>query len=198
MSDEFAIRKTARRLEFLFRELEDAKLSTSAPQRERTMKPAPGPQTPGNSRAVDGGIDMSGEFRDWCTNLRSTIDTDKPLPKPEDGGDAALAEWVATHAFYIAETPDVEAFFDELKRWERTLEKMVGRGPDLEDLRKKPEPWQSARSICAHLNNAGLTTNRDMLRKWAERGHITRKDMRDGSAGYRISDVKNYLSERDQ
>lgn len=82
-------------------------------------------------------------------------------------------ERIALSAYCVAEHPDAELFLQDLARWAKEAEKLVGRGPTLLDLANRPERRQSAKSIVYKLAQRRIHVTRQHLHTWGERGHIS-------------------------
>ncbi len=117
---------------------------------------------PGNLPAISLHAHITKELTRWETTLG--IDphiADEPC------------ERIALSAYYVAEHPDAELFLQDLARWAKEAEKLVGRGPSLVDLAARPERRQSAKSIIYKLAQRQIKTTPQHLHTWAKRGHIT-------------------------
>lgn len=197
MIDEMALRKDLTYLEVMLYELEDFKHISAKRPDIRTMITAPGPQTPGNGQAINLDLEVKPQIRAWCFTFLDTIDDPKPIPARELPT-FALVEWMLMYPYYIATNLDAEAFMDELGQWIRRVEKLVGRDQDAAEIARRPEARHDATHIVRRMSNRGWAITKDQVRKWAERGHITRVERPDGKGGYLLTEVIDYLIKREQ
>ncbi|BAF54893.1 hypothetical protein [Corynebacterium glutamicum] len=196
MIDEMALRKDLTYLEVLLYELEDFKHISGRRPDTRTMVTTPGPQSPGNGQAINLDGELKPQIRAWCFTFWDTIDDPKPIPARELPT-FALVEWLLMYPYYVATNFDAEAFTDELGQWIRRVEKTVGRDQDTAEIARRPEIRHDAAHIVRRMSTRGWVINKDQVRKWAERGHITRVDRPDGKGGYLLTEVIKYLSSRE-
>lgn len=149
----------------------------------RIMRATPGPQLPGNPRAILLSIELDGFLHEICRDLRDTIAPGHILPT--DG--RALATWIANNAATITTTIDwandlTEALNDYAARVRRTI--------GYDQTAPPPEPRQYASAICQRLHQDGITANPDLLTLWAHRsgGTIT-TSKKGGKNTYLYSEV---------
>lgn len=98
--DEFQLRNTARELAELYRRLHELKHTSPTPPEARVMKPAPGPQTPGNWLMIATYIDQEQRLREVAFNAFTDLgiklrDTDAAAPR--------LCDLLAFHAQAVSE-----------------------------------------------------------------------------------------------
>lgn len=197
MIDEFALRKDAYHLSYLFLELDQAKVPSGGGNTESKIRSQAGPRDPANVKAISDDAEITVELRSWCRAYRDVLRTTaSPLPDKEEGG-RPLARWVATHAFYIAEQVDADSFHEEIRRWIKQVEKIVGQGPEIKDIAARPEVQQSSKAIIAKLNTRGFTgISPRHLHDWTARGNIRAYRRHDGTNGYLLTEVLEYLIAR--
>lgn len=196
MIDEFALRKDAYHLSYLFLELDQAKIPSGGGNTESKIHSQKGPRDPANVGAISDDIEIFADLRRWCRMFYEEIPTASKLPDKEEGG-RPLARWVATHAFYIAEQIDADSFHEEIRRWVKQIEKIVGQGPEVKDIAARPEVQQSSKAIIAKLNTRGFTgISPRQLHDWTARGNIRAYPRQDGTNGYLLTEVLEYLIAR--
>ncbi|WP_053544937.1 hypothetical protein [Corynebacterium deserti] len=196
MIDEFALRKDAYHLSYLFLELDQAKIPSGGGNTESKIRSQAGPRDPANVKAISDDAEITADLRSWCLRFAEEIASRSPLPKKTAGG-RPLARWVATHAFYIAEQIDADSFHEEIRRWIKQIEKIVGQGPEIKDIAARPEVQQSSKAIIAKLNTRGFTgISPRQLHDWTARGNIRAYPRHDGTNGYLLTEVLEYLIAR--
>lgn len=182
--DEFQLRDLARELAGLYRQLNGLKHTHPTPPEVRVMKPAPGPQTPGNWLYVSLYIDQSTKLREVCFNAFSDIgvklrDTDAAAPR--------LCHLIAYHAQPISELDWASDLADELEHQARTINRHCN-PPEPAAMAKAPEPWQTSEAIIQTCANRGIKVTRETLWNWAKRGTIPTQK-RGTRNTYRITDI---------
>lgn len=159
---EFEIRRLARLLKLLLVEIHQYKTTyIHNPRQGRPMRPALGPQAPGNLKAISLHYEIERELQHWIHTLTGA-ETKKPAEQ--------LCDQVAFNAYELATHPDAEAFQQTLALWVTQAEHLTGHGTSIKYPYNKPEGLQTARSICHRLNQQGHTITPERLRKWVERG----------------------------
>lgn len=190
MTDEWTIRDTAKTLADLYQDLDAAKYTRPKPPEVRTMRPAPGPRPPAPDHLISLDEELSSRLMEMVGECRTHLDPARTFAK--DG--VELARWVAYNAEQVAELGVAEDLLQEMQDQVRHIKfKLFGNA--IAKVAKLPERRQSAQSICVRLSSMGHRATPDLLRKWAERGHITREDRNDGTAGYLITEVLNRITE---
>lgn len=195
MIDEHVIRKDLTHFELILYELEECKTLSAKRPDIRVMDPSFRPQAPGNERAMSLDGEIQPDVRAWCFTFFGSIDDPKPIP-PWGTPTVGLVEWLLMYPYYLAMNPDAESFYEELSTWIRKVEKIVGREKDAAELAAKPEARYDSSHIVRRMSTRGWVITKDQVRKWAERGHITRVD-RAGKGTYLLTEVIQYLSGRE-
>lgn len=116
--DETDLRELARSLKDEYVHLHSLKDARPKPPEVRTMKPAPGPRTPGNWLIVALYVDMEQRLREVAFNAFRDIGE-----RLHDGDAAAprLCHLIAFHAQAISELDWASDIMDELRDQERTI-----------------------------------------------------------------------------
>lgn len=109
--DEFHLRTQARELANLYRQLHGLKHTHPTPPEVRTMKPAPGPQTPGNWFIIATYIDQEQRLREIAFNAFADLGVKL---RDDDASAPRLCELIAYHAQAISELDWAEDLLDEL------------------------------------------------------------------------------------
>lgn len=190
MDLEFDIRQVARELITLYAELDAKKHERPQPKEVRTMRPAPGPQSPGSWLWMARGVDMEQKLREVSMNAFADIQV---RLRDDDAKVGNLLERIARNSHAISELPWAEDFADELDDQARQISRWVN-PPEAKDMAKRLEPYHRAEVILQRLARAGHHLTRDSLRKTAERsdGAITTEQW-GGRTTYRFSEVLNHL-----
>jgi len=192
-ADEFTIRHLTKDLHHLYTLLEERKHTPEKPKEARTMRPAPGPRAPGNHLWIARGIDMEQRLRE--VSLNAFHDLQVKL-RDDDGKVHNILRLITYHAQPIAALPWADDFQDELDRQVSVMGRWLN-PPEPKDIATQPEKRQDATHIARRMKNRGITITTDQIRKWAERGHITREELPSGKAGYLLTDVIGYLHTRE-
>ena len=182
---EFEIRRLARLLKHLLVELHQHKtLYTHRARQARPMRPALGPQAPGNLAAISLHYEIERELHYWMRTL-----TGQTIKKPA----TQICDWVTFNAYELATHPDAEGFQQTLALWVTQVEQLLGRGVSLKHPYRMPEGFQTARSICHRLNQQGHSITPERLRKWVERGKIHTIQTPNGHNWYQLSEILTHL-----
>lgn len=186
---EWAIRDTARDLIKLYAAMDELKHIPMKPPEVRTMRPAPGPQSPGSWLWMARAVEMEQKLREVAMNAFSDIQV---RLRDDDAKVGNLLELIALNAQPISELPWAADFMDELTSQARTIGKWVN-PPDAGNVANKAEQPQSAKSICYKLRSKGHYIPEERLYDWARRGKISQQIMRDGKPGYLMTEVLAHL-----
>lgn len=190
MTDEWELRDTAKELAGLYRELDAAKFAQAKPPEIRTMRPAPGPKAPAPDHLISLDEELCGYLTELIGECRTHIDPHRSFR--QDG--AEMCDWAAHHAQEIADLEVSDDLHTEMKDQTRRIRFKIF-GTEVAKVAKLPERRQSAQSICVRMSSMGHRMTPDLLRKWAERGHITRVDRTDGTAGYLATEVLDHITQ---
>lgn len=182
---EFEIRRLAGLLKHLLAEVDAMKFQRKiiAGEKLGSSSGSAGPRPPCNLEAISLHDAITRELKHWA----NTFDIDPTLAD-------SPCDRIALRAFYIAEHPDAEYLLTDLRTWIRKSEHLTGRGPSITDLASRPEQRQTAKSICWRLNNMGHHATPDLIRKWAERGKITRTKNKNNDWTYLLTECIQQLS----
>ena len=186
--DEQQFRSTARRLGQLYEQLHELKHARPKPPEVRVMKPAPGPQSPGNWLYVSTYIDQEQRLREVAFNALADIgvrirDTDTTAPR--------LCTLLAFHAQAASELTWAADLHDELTNQTRIIDRRCN-PPEPATIAKQPEPRHGAEHIARQLRARGIPTTADTIRGWARSGHITQTTMPNKRAGYLLTEALNH------
>ena len=116
--DEQHLRKLARNLANLYRELDSLKYSRPAPPEVRTMKPAPGPQSPGNWLYVACWLEQSTLLREVAFNALGDVNV---KIRDNETGPIDLCTKLAFHAQAISELDWASDLVDELEHQTKVI-----------------------------------------------------------------------------
>lgn len=183
--DEQHLRNLARHLGHLYQELDSLKYSRPTPPEVRAMKPAPGPQSPGNWLMVSTYIDQEQRLREVAFNALADIGV---RIKDSDASAPRLCALLAFHAQAASELTWAADLHDELTNQTRILDRRCN-PPQPATIAKQPEPRHGAEHIARQLRARGIPTTADTIRGWARHGHITRIEMPNGRGGYLITEA---------
>ena len=191
--DEQQFRDTARRLGRLYEQLHELKHARPKPPEVRVMKPAPGPQSPGNWLYVATYIDQEQKLREVALNAFADIgvrirDTDAAAPR--------LCQLLAFHAQAASELNWATDLHDELLNQIRIIDRRCN-PPQPATIAKQPEPRHGAEHTARQLRARGIPTTADTIRGWARHGHITRIEMPNGRGGYLITEALAWAQGKD-
>ncbi|OFT46997.1 hypothetical protein HMPREF3158_05495 [Corynebacterium sp. HMSC06G04] len=186
--DEQQFRDTARRLGRLYEQLHELKHARPKPPEVRVMKPAPGPQSPGNWLFVATYIDQEQKLREVAFNALGDIgvrihDNDAAAPR--------LCQLLAFHAQAASELNWANDLHDELLNQVRIIDRRCN-PPQPNIIAKQPEPRHGAEHTARQLRARGIPTTADTIRGWARSGHITRATMPNGRSGYLLTEALNH------
>lgn len=187
---ETRLRSLAKDLAEAYAQLDDIKTARAQPPEVRVMAPRPGPQTPGDWLAIATSIDCEQRLREVAFDALGSIGV-----KLRDGDAKArrLCTLIAFYAYDISKLDWVDAIIDELETQLATIHKRT-EGAHLQKLANGVEYRQTARSICVRLRGYGYSTTPETLRKWAERGKISRTQRADGKGLYLLTEVMRLIS----
>lgn len=190
-ADQWVLAPAARELADLYLTLDALKYAPPAPPEIITTGTSYGPADPCNGGALSVDVELVTRLFEVTRDAANNIDPEIIL---EHNG-ARLAGWIEWNAGRVADLDFAADILDELDAQTRRIRDYLerhGHGPE-------PEPDerpQTARSICHRLALKGHAVTSDLLRKWAERGHVTRVTLPDGHGGYFMSDVAEHINRK--
>lgn len=191
--DEFLLRDLARELKNYYHQLDQMKHTRPAPPEVRVMKPAPGPQTPGNWLYVATYIDQSQRLREVAKDALNSVGIHI---RDADNTAVRLCELLAFHAQAIAALDWADDLADELATQARIINRRCN-PPETRALAGRPEPRHGAEYIARQLRARGHNITADTIRGWARHGHITREVMPNGRGGYLITEALEWAQRKD-
>lgn len=186
--DEQQFRDTARRLGQLYEQLHEMKHARPKPPEVRVMKPAPGPQSPGNWLYVATYIDQEQKLREVAFNALGDIGV---RIKDSDAAAPRLCALLAFHAQAASELEWATDLHDELTNQTRIIDRRCN-PPQPATIANQPEPRHGAEHIARQLRARGIPTTADTIRGWARSGHITHTTMPNGRNGYLLTEAINH------
>lgn len=129
--DEQQFRDTARRLGQLYEQLHELKHARPKPPEVRVMKPAPGPQSPGNWLYVATYIDQEQKLREVAFNALGDIGV---RIKDDDATAPRLCALLAFHAQAASELEWATDLHDELTNQTRIIDRRCNPTHDAKQL----------------------------------------------------------------
>ena len=120
--DEHHLRDLARHLANLYQELNSLKYSRPTPPEARAMKPAPGPQSPGNWLYVSCWLDQEPRLREVAFNAFSDIGV---KVRDDEAAAVALCQKLAFHAQAVSELDWASDLTDELAHQTKVIGRRV-------------------------------------------------------------------------
>lgn len=186
----------AENLQAAFLDLDAAKFAHSFIRPERKQRPTPGPQTPGDARAVHLGVDITIWLGEIAKDIRNHIEPSRALV---DESGVSLCRWIQFNAALIAELDWADDVADALLDYTRRIDRFLG-GPPTVDL-NRPEPRQYAPAICQRLSSMGYRVNPETLRQWVARSsttpHPISVEILRGKSRYLLTEILDYLTWRE-
>lgn len=167
--DERDLRDLARHLANLYRELDSLKYSRPTPPEARAMKPAPGPQSPGNWLYVSCWLDQEPRLREVAFNAFSNIGV---KVRDDEAAAVALCQKLAFHAQAVSELDWASDLTDELEHQTKVIGRHC-RPRTAREVADAEEPRHGAEHIARQLRARGIPTTADTIRRWGKAGRIT-------------------------
>lgn len=191
--DEFQLRDKARELAHHYAQLEEMKHTRHAPPEVRVMKPAPGPQAPGNWLYMATAIDQAQRLREVAFNALADVGVKL---RDDDARAVRLCELLAFHAQAIAALDWADDLADELESQARIINRRCN-PPETRALAGRPEPRHGSEYVARQLRARGHHITADTIRGWARHGHISRTVMPNGRGGYRLTEALTWAERKD-
>lgn len=186
--DQWELADLAKELGGLYRQLDARKHEkTQAPRGERVMKPTPGPREPAAGWAISLDAQLTAELHEMTRDAINYTDR-RAILLARNG--TRLCSTIRSNAMEIAEQfPAANDLADLMRDQAAQLERKLTPVAHVQ-----VEQRQTARSITHRLTAQGYQVSTDLIRKWAERGHISRRTMNDGKAGYLATEVLGHAA----
>lgn len=167
--DERDLRDLARHLANLYQELDSLKYSRPTPPEVRAMKPAPGPQSPGNWLYVSCWLDQEPRLREVAFNALGDVQV---KIRDNETGPIDLCTKLAFHAQAISELDWASDLTDELEHQAKVIGRHC-RPRTAREVADSEEPRHGAEHIARQLRARGIPTTADTIRGWGKAGRIT-------------------------
>lgn len=196
--DEQQFRDTARRLGRLYEQLHELKHARPKPPEVRVMKPAPGPQSPGNWLYVATYIDQEQRLREVAFNALGDIgvrihDTDATAPR--------LCALLAFHAQAASELEWATDLHDELTNQVRIIDRRCNPDPVPTPLIRQAQSSEQLLTASHAAKAASAATGKRIDRKqityWGNAGYITTHYDNQGKSCYKLGEIVDYLHKRE-
>ena len=192
--DEQQFRDTARHLGHLYEQLNELKHARPKPPEVRVMRPAPGPQSPGNWLYVATYIDQEQRLREVAFNALADIgvrinDNDATAPR--------LCTLLAFHAQAASELNWATDLHDELASQIRIIDRRCNPDPVPTPLIRQAESSEQLLTASHVAKAASAATGKRVDRKqityWGNAGYITTHYDNQGKSCYKLGEIVDYL-----
>ncbi|MGP5206442.1 hypothetical protein ACTXJY_00285 [Corynebacterium casei] len=191
--DQDELRNTAKTLQVLYEELNDAKYEKPPAPTESRMgsNSQKGPTYPMPIWTLSDDVEFTSLLSEYVNDAARFV---KPEGEYYTGGfgrdGIKMCRWIAWNAGAIAELDVADVMLDELRHQVRELDARLKRSRPFQPAGKEEgEAWLTARSTCYTLGKMGYNVTPELLRKWAERGKLVRVKNENGQNLYRYSTV---------
>lgn len=191
--DQDELRNTAKTLQVLYEELNDAKYEKPPAPTESRMGSnlQKGPTYPMPIWTLSDDVEFTSLLSEYVNDAARFV---KPEGEYYTGGfgrdGIKMCRWIAWNAGAIAELDVADVMLDELRHQVRELDARLKRSRPFQPAGKKDgEAWLTARTICYTLRQQGHHITPELLRKWAERGKIGARKSRGNANEYSVRDV---------
>lgn len=154
------------------------------PEVRSALKPAPGPQAPGNAIAINTLLDCETRLRPVAFNALGDVRV-----KLADGDARAfrLCSLMAFHAYDISRLGWAADLMDELQGQDRKLTKAIERIEPQDTAPAVPEKYIDIEAITRNLNERGHQVTNRQARDVAVYNKFDICKMTDGRNGYKLS-----------
>lgn len=189
--DERDLRDLARHLANLYQELNSLKYSRPTPPEARAMKPAPGPQSPGNWLYVSCWLDQEPRLREVAFNALGDVHV---KIRDNETGPIRLCTKLAFHAQVISELDWANDLVDELEHQTKVIGRHC-RPLTTREVADAEEPRHGARYIARQLRARGIPATANTIRGWGKAGHISTQPIPWGDNtqnGYLLTEALKY------
>ena len=196
--DEQHLRHLARDLATLYRELDSLKYSRPIPPEARTMKPAPGPQSPGNWLYVACWLEQSTLLREVAFNALGDVNV---KIRDNETGPVDLCTKIAFHAQAISELEWASDLVDELEHQVRVIDRRCNPDPVPTPLIRQAQSSEQLLTASHAAKAASAATGKRVDRKqityWGNAGYITTHYDNQGKSCYKLGEIVDYLHKQE-
>ena len=197
-TDEQHLRQLARDLANLYRELDSLKYSRPAPPEVRTMKPAPGPQSPGNWLYVACWLEQSTLLREVAFNALGDVNV---KIRDNETGPIDLCTKLAFHAQPISELDWASDLTDELEHQVHVIGRRCNPDPVPTTLIRQAQSSEQLLTASHAAKAASAATGKRIDRKqityWGNAGYITTHYDNQGKSCYKLGEIVDYLHKQE-
>lgn len=196
--DQDELRNTAKQLRVLYEELDEAKYEKPPAPTESRMGSnlQKGPTYPMPIWTLSDDVEFTSLLSEYVNDAARFVKPEGEYYRDGFGRDGIkMCRWIAWNAGAIAQLDVADVMLDELKHQARELDYRLKRSRPFQPASKEEgEAWLTARSICYTLRQQGYSVTPDLLRKWAERGKVLKKEGDTGENLYKLSTVLRVLN----
>ncbi|MFW9228561.1 hypothetical protein [Corynebacterium striatum] len=198
--DERDLRDLARHLANLYQELDSLKYSRPTPPEVRAMKPAPGPQSPGNWLMVSTYIDMEQRLREICFNAFGRDGIGITIAE-DDFTAPRLCGLIAWHAQALSELDWAADLLQELEDQARMINRWVN-PPQVPRVLIRQAESSEQLLTASHVAKAasaatGKRVDRKQITYWGNAGYITTHYDNQGKSCYKLGEIVDYLHKQE-
>lgn len=191
--DQDELRNTAKTLQVLYEELNDAKYEKPPAPTESRMGSnlQKGPTYPMPIWTLSDDVEFTSLLSEYVNDAARFV---KPEGEYYTGGfgrdGIKMCKWIAWNAGAIAELDVADVMLDELRHQVRELDTRLKRSRPFHPAGKEEgEAWLSGKTIQRMMRRQKVELSPELLRKWAERGKIEAKRDTTGANKYLLSAV---------
>ena len=194
--DQDELRNTAKQLRVLYEELDEAKYEKPPAPTESRMgsNSQKGPTYPMPIWTLSDDVEFTSLLSEYVNDAARFVKLEGEYYRDGFGRDGIkMCRWIAWNAGAIAELDVADVMLDELKHQVRELDMRLKRSRPFQPAGKEQEAWLTARSICYTLRQQGHNVTPELLRKWAERGKLSKRNSNGVQSVYRVKDIYEIL-----
>lgn len=197
--DQDELRNTAKQLRVLYEELDEAKYEKPPAPTESRMgsNSQKGPTYPMPIWTLSDDVEFTSLLSEYVNDAARFVKPEGEYYREGFGRDGIkMCRWIAWNAGAIAQLDVADVMLDELRHQVRELDARLKRSRPFQPAGKEQETWLTARSICYTLRQQGYDVEPRNLHDWTARGRITAKANGDGTNRYLLTEVAQYLIDR--
>lgn len=195
--DQDELRNTAKQLRILYEELDEAKYEKRPAPTESRMgsNSQKGPTYPMPIWTLSDDVEFTSLLNEYVNDAARFVKPEGEYYRDGFGRDGIkMCRWIAWNAGAIAELDVADVMLDEIRHQVRELDARLKRSRPFQPAGKtENETWLTARSICYTLRQQGHHITPELLRKWAERGKVSKRNSNGVQSVYRVKDIYEIL-----